>query len=92
MRLLNSWKNKTKANVKLSDGGGLSATLKTLEVSDFIASYVKYGYPKREVYYRLTDFYSKFYLSFIDGKKTTNPRFGKTTCSLRPYGMERFYF
>ena len=69
---------------KMPDGGGLSATLKTLEVSDFIASYVKYGYPKREVYYRLTDFYSKFYLSFIDGKKTTNPRFGKTTCSLLP--------
>ena len=60
---------------KLADGGGLSATLKALEVSDFISSYVKYGYPKREVYYRLTDFYSKFYLSFIDGKKTTNPNF-----------------
>ncbi len=30
---------------------------------------------EREVYYRLTDFYSKFYLSFIDGKKTTNPSF-----------------
>lgn len=60
---------------KLSDGGGLSATLKTLEVSDFITSYIKYAYPKREIYYQLTDFYSKFYLSFIDGKKTTNPRF-----------------
>lgn len=61
--------------MNLPSGGGLSATLKALEVSDFITSYVKYGYPKREVYYRLTDFYSKFYLSFIDGKKTTNPRF-----------------
>ena len=60
---------------KTTDGGGLSATLKTLEVSDFITSYVKYNYPKREIYYRLTDFYSKFYLSFIDGKKTTNPTF-----------------
>lgn len=60
---------------KLSNGGGLSATLKALEVSDFIMSYVKYDYPKRDVYYRLTDFYSKFYLSFIDGRKTTNPRF-----------------
>ena len=45
----------------LADGGGLSTTLKTLEVSDFITSYIKYDYPKREVYYRLTDFYSKFY-------------------------------
>lgn len=60
---------------KLSNGGGLSATLKALEVSDFIMSYVKFDYPKRDVYYRLTDFYSKFYLSFIDGKKTTNPRY-----------------
>lgn len=60
---------------KLSDGGGLSATLKALEVSDFITSYVKYDYPKRELYYRLVDFYSKFYLSFLDGKRTTNPRF-----------------
>jgi AAA+ ATPase superfamily predicted ATPase len=60
---------------KLTDGGGLTATLKALEVSDFISAYVKYGYPKREVHYRLTDFFSKFYLSFIDGKKTSNPRF-----------------
>jgi hypothetical protein len=60
---------------KMPNGGGLSATLKSLEVSDFITSYVKYDYPKREVYFRLTDFYSKFYLSFIDGRKTTNPHF-----------------
>ncbi len=60
---------------KLSDGGGLTATLKALEVSDFITSYVKYDYPKREIYYRLVDFYSKFYLSFLDGKRTTNPHF-----------------
>ena len=60
---------------KLTDGGGLTATLKALEVSDFVTSYVKFGYPKREVYYRLTDFYSKFFLSFIDGKRTTNPTF-----------------
>ena len=30
---------------KMPDGGGLSATLKSLEVSDFITSYVKYDYP-----------------------------------------------
>lgn len=63
------------AMTKLPDGGGMSATLKALEVSDFITPYVKYGYPRRETYYRLTDFYSKFYLSFIDGKHTANPTF-----------------
>lgn len=60
---------------KLPDGGGLTSSLKSLEVSDFIASYVKFGHPKREVYYRLTDSLSKFHLSFLDGHKTTNPHF-----------------
>ena len=60
---------------KIADGGGLSTTLKTLDVSDFITSYVMQSHPKRDVYYRLTDFYSKFYLSFIEGRKTTNPHF-----------------
>ena len=63
------------AMTKLPDGGGMSATLKALEVSDFITSYTKYGYPRRETYYRLTDFYSKFYLSFIDGRRTANATF-----------------
>lgn len=63
------------ANTKIPDGGGLSATLSSLEVSDFIFSYVKYGHSKREVSYRLADFYSKFYLSFIDGHRTANPNF-----------------
>lgn len=77
---------------KMPDGGGLSATLKTLEVSDFIASYVKYGYPKREVYYRLTDFYSKFYLSFIDGKRPPILVLARQPAHSCPYGMERVYF
>lgn len=60
---------------KLPIGGGLTNTLKALEVSDFIIAYTKFGRSKREVYYRLADFYTKFYLSFIDGHKTSNPHF-----------------
>lgn len=60
---------------KIPYGGGLSDTLATLEISDFIGSYVKYAHSRREVYYRLTDNYSMFYLSFIDGHRTTNPTF-----------------
>ena len=60
---------------KLPNGGGLSNTLTALEISDFIVSYNKLDRPKREVYYRLTDNYSKFYLSFIDGHKNINPTF-----------------
>lgn len=59
----------------LPDGGGLSNSLKALEVSDFIVSYRKYAYPKREIYYRLTDNFSKFWLTFCDNKLTTNGAF-----------------
>lgn len=60
---------------KLPDGGGLSNSLKALEVSDFIQSYRKYNYPKRELYYRLTDNFSAFWLAFCEGNITTNPSF-----------------
>lgn len=60
---------------KVAAGGGLTNSLKAMEESDFITSYVKFGYPRREVYYRLTDSLSKFFLSFVDGHKTSNPHF-----------------
>lgn len=59
----------------LSTGGGLSNILAALEVSDFITSYYYYGRPRREIYYRVTDFYSLFYLRFIAGNKTNNPHY-----------------
>lgn len=59
----------------LPDGGGLTNSLKALEVSDFIRSYRKYAYPKRDIYYRLTDNFSKFWLSFCDNNLTTNGTF-----------------
>lgn len=59
----------------LPDGGGLSSSLKALEVSDFILPYRKYKYPKREVYYRLTDNFSKFWLTFCGDTPTTDDTF-----------------
>ena len=50
----------------LPDGGGLSSSLKALEVNDFISSYVKYDHPRRMVFYRLVDSFSMFYLSFVE--------------------------
>lgn len=67
---------------KLPDGGGLSNSLKALEVSDFIMPYRKYAYPKREVYYRLIDNFSKFWLTFRDGSNTTNNSFWQDNQSL----------
>lgn len=56
-------------------GGGLTKILKALEVSDFITSYVHFSQSARYTYYKLTDFYTLFYLYFIEKKGEKNPRF-----------------
>lgn len=56
-------------------GGGLTKILKSLEVSDFITPYIYYGHSSRDIHYKLTDFYTLFYLRFINKKNITNPRF-----------------
>ena len=63
------------AKTKISTGGGLTKILESLEVSDFIVSYHYYGRSRRELYYRLTDFYSLFYLYFVSNKKTVNTNY-----------------
>ncbi len=50
-------------------GGGLTKTLKALEVSDIIMSYVDYGLPERKAKYKLVDFFSLFYLRFMHRNK-----------------------
>lgn len=60
---------------KLPYGGGLTTILSSLEASDFIVSYVPYGSSSRNVYYKLTDFYTLFYYHFLEKKKSTNPHF-----------------
>ena len=49
----------------ISLGGGLTTMLKALEASDFIMHYTYYKHSAREVYYKLTDLYTLFYLYFI---------------------------
>lgn len=67
---------------RMSNGGGLTQSLMALEVSGFICSYRKFNYPKREVYYRLTDMFSKFWLTFCEDNRTTNPRFWQDNLGL----------
>ncbi|MEZ4688040.1 MAG: ATP-binding protein [Bacteroidia bacterium] len=55
---------------ELSSGGRLSKYLKELEESGFISRFPVFGKKKRDFVYRLTDFYSLFYLKFI--QKNTN--------------------
>ncbi|MCQ2975761.1 MAG: ATP-binding protein [Bacteroidales bacterium] len=53
---------------KIPYGGTLSDIIKALEVSDFIMPYTYFGGNKREVYYKLTDLFTLFWMSFMTGK------------------------
>lgn len=57
-----------------SGGGGLTKILDNLQRCDFITSYQQYEHRKRDSIYRLTDFYTLFYLKFVEGMgvKTNN--------------------
>ena len=53
---------------KIPFGGGLSEILKALEISGFIMSYTFYKGSKREVFYKLTDLFTLFWMHFLEGK------------------------
>lgn len=59
----------------LDDGGAVTKLLKTLEVSDFIKSYIPFGKGKRDLHYKLTDPFCLFYLKFVQGQTETDPDF-----------------
>lgn len=51
---------------KMSNGGGLSKMLDNLIRCDFITRYQQFSNQKRGSIYRLTDFFSIFYLRFVE--------------------------
>ena len=51
---------------KITDGGGLSTILNDLEACGFIAIDKNFTTPKRNRIYKLADFYSLFYLNFVN--------------------------
>lgn len=53
--------------LETGSGRALSADLSELEEAGFIASFIPYGHQKKEVYYRIIDEYSHFYLKWIKG-------------------------
>ncbi len=61
--------------LNMTSGGTLSKLLEALVVSDFITRYQYFGKSKREIYYKLTDFYSLFYIRFVDKRHKLNPEF-----------------
>jgi AAA+ ATPase superfamily predicted ATPase len=55
-------------NTGISDGGWFTNILNELESSGFISTFEPLEKKKKDTLYRLTDEYSYFYLSFIEGK------------------------
>ena len=74
--LATKWKGLTRDEIvnaiALKEGGGISSILLQLEQSGFITSYVPFKKKKKDKLYRLTDYYSLFYLKFIEGVPTKN--------------------
>lgn len=51
------------------DGGTLTRVLINLERNDFIQGFAQYRQPKANIIYRLTDFFTLFYLKFVDNDR-----------------------
>ena len=59
----------------VNPGGTFSKMLETLAASDFIESYHPFGQNKKEIRYKLTDPFCRFYLNFIDNQNITDRAF-----------------
>jgi len=60
---------------KLSDGGSFTNILQDLEECKFIRKYIGFDKKTKDGLYQLTDFYSHFYLKFIQKNEYNDPRF-----------------
>lgn len=61
------------AKSELSNGGSLTRTLQELEQCGFIRSYLPFGVKKSPKIFRLTDFYTLFYLRFVADSRAKGP-------------------
>lgn len=56
-------------------GGGLSIMLENLERNDLIRSYTRYGNKRKGTLYRITDFFTIFYLKYVNGVRRRQSRY-----------------
>lgn len=65
----------------LSEGAGISKSLKALIASDFAVKYVPFGFSRREPHYKLTDLFCIFYLRFLKDHDSGNEKFWQQNSS-----------
>ena len=62
-------------------GGSLTTILNNLENCDFIECYNQYGSKKKNMIYKIVDFYTLFYFRYIDGNRTKDEEYWQHTFS-----------
>ncbi len=56
-------------------GGGLSKMLDNLERCDFIMSYAQFGNKKKQMLYRLADFYTLFHFKYVENNHSRDEQY-----------------
>lgn len=56
-------------------GGGLSKMLDNLERCDFIMSYAQFGNKKKQMLYRLADFYTLFHFKYVENNRSRDEQY-----------------
>ena len=56
-------------------GGGLSKMLANLERCDFIVSYAQFGNKNKQTLYRLSDFFTLFYLRYVEDNRSRDEQY-----------------
>ena len=72
-------------NTTIADGGRLTKMLEELEMCGFIRIDESFNNKKKNRLYKLIDFYSIFYLNFIDGKKNISDGYWSNTANSSTY-------
>lgn len=63
------------AATKFSDGGGLTKILEELEQCGFVNKYNAFAKKRKNILYQLVDFYTLFYLNFIQNNQNKDEHF-----------------
>ena len=66
-------RNEISTAINMKTGGDLTKLIENLELSGIIRHYTRYGAARKETVYQLADFFSLFYLRFIENAKTSRP-------------------
>jgi hypothetical protein len=60
---------------RIPNGGGITNTLKELELCGFIRQYKAFGKKERQSLFQLTDFFTLFYFNFMSNNKYNNEHY-----------------